>query len=485
MRGILVATSLALACAHAPRAPSLDGWRELRSPHFRLWTNLPSRDARTTLDQLETLRAALGTAWSAGDPADPPGTTNAIVLRDPRELRSFTVWTGLARVTRRGPLLVAAGTAVALGDASPRQALLAHEVAHDLDHRRMPGAPRWFDEGLASYLELAELVDAGRVRLGEISRDDLEAARTRPLLPLDDVARTPWETTSPAELTDVYRSSRLWVQLLRVEEPARIRTLEAALERGAPWRVAWVEARRDLDTGRLEDALRRWLHGGRFPTELHRFTVTRGPVEERALATWEVHLVFAELWKAGASTIDDDRSPRVRAELEAAALAAPDEPLPKVLLADLETHPDRRLEAAAGLRRAYPRSPDAAVLLARILRDDGGPVPGRREAMLDAVVLAPDDVDALTGHALEEARSGEYVRAFGALRRAEEIAPWNPTVFLTRAAILGPLGECEEAVDAVQRALDVLPDAADPTEVQSLVGERARVRRTCRPARVR
>src|SRR5262249_50985668 len=41
-----------------------------------------------------------------------------------------------------------------------------------------------------------------------------------------------------------------------------------------------------------------------------------------------------------------------RAELEPAARAAPDEPLPRVLLADLETDPDRRLARAEELRKA-------------------------------------------------------------------------------------------------------------------------------------
>ncbi|MGZ3447619.1 MAG: hypothetical protein ACXU88_18195, partial [Myxococcaceae bacterium] len=114
-----------------------------------------------------------------------------------------------------------------------------------------------------------------------------------------------------------------------------------------------------------------------------------------------MHVAQAELWSAGISSTDSaDRARRVRAELEAAARAAPDEALPRVLLADLETDPDRRLHQAEVLRRDYPRSPEAAVFLARVLREQGGPIEGRRGAMLDAVLLAPDDEDALTGHAL-------------------------------------------------------------------------------------
>jgi hypothetical protein len=479
VRALLVTGLLLVGCAHGPRPPQLDGWRELRSAHYLLRTDLPAPDARSTLEQLETLRAALQSVWSEADAADAPGITLAIVLRDRAELQSFTPWTGFATVIRRGPLIVASGPEVAFGDLSPHPELLAHEVAHGLDRRWMPGAPRWFDEGMASYLESAELIDAGRVRLGGLSRDEVEQARAHTLMALDAVAAAAWESASPSELLEIYRSARLWVHLLRAEEPARMRALEAALHRGVGWRTAWADVRRGLDTTRLEDALRGWLYVGALPTELRRFSPPRVQVQERALAPWEVHLTLAELLGAVSGDVPSDRQ---RVELEAAARAAPDEPLPQVLLADLEVDPDRRLSRAEALRKAYPRSPDAAVLLARVLREDGGPVEGRREAMLDAVVLAPDDVDALTAHALEEARVGELARAFQSLRQAGALAPWNPGVFVTRAAVLTRLGDCQEALDAMQRAMDVLPDEAPGAALAPLLKERARIQGTCRPA---
>ncbi|MGZ6080624.1 MAG: hypothetical protein ACXWK4_07410, partial [Myxococcaceae bacterium] len=159
----------------------------------------------------------------------------------------------------------------------------AHEMAHDLDHRRMPGAPRWFDEGLAAYLESAELIDAGRVRLGAMPRAELEQARAHRLIPLDTLVQTHWETLDPPALQELYRSARLWVQLLRAEERERLRALEAAVARGVPWRVAWAEARQGLDLALLEEALGRWLRAGDFPTELHRFTAPPTSIEEQPL----------------------------------------------------------------------------------------------------------------------------------------------------------------------------------------------------------
>ena len=232
MRALLVAILVCTGCAHPPRAPPLTGWRALRTPHLRLRTDLPPSDARTTVEQLETLRAALQTAWSEAE--ETPGMTEAIVLRDDAELRTFTELTGVATLTARGPLLVTAGSPTSFGDLSPDHAVLAHEMAHDLGHRWMPGAPRWFDEGLASYLESAELIDTGRVRLGAIRRVDLEYARAHPLIPLDTLVLTPWETQGPSAVRALYRSARLWVQLLRAEEGQRMRALESALRRESP-----------------------------------------------------------------------------------------------------------------------------------------------------------------------------------------------------------------------------------------------------------
>jgi len=47
--------------------------------------------------------------------------------------------------------------------------------------------------------------------------------------------------------------------------------------------------------------------------------------------------------------------------------------------------------------------------------------------------------------------------------------------------VLGAIGQCEPAVDSVQRALDVLPDDPPPAEVRTLIQERERISRTCRP----
>jgi len=484
MRPLLLAAVVLLGCAHDPAPPPVQGWRELRSAHFRLRTDLPEGSARSTLAKLETLRWWLQTAWSTG--GDSPGTTQAIVLRDPAELRSFTDRAGIATTSREGPLLVTAGSDVTFGDRSPGVQVLAHEVAHELIRRRMPGAPRWFQEGLASYLQSVIALDDHHVRFG-CTRSGLTAPLIpRALLSLDDTASRAWETATEEELDDLYLSARLWICLLRTEEPLRMRALEAALAAGTPWRRAWADLRGQLDLRHLGEKMWRLEQAGGWPTEVRPLVplaaaATR-PRTERLLAPWEVHLALAELWAVAARTRGaEGLARRVRTELEAAAAAAPDEPLPRVRLAALESDPDLRRARAEALVRRFPKSAEARVFLARVLQDDGGPAEERRAAALAAVDAAPDSVDALTAQAIEEVRAGNGAGALRSVARAEELEPWNPAVFIARAVVLGALGRCEDAVDAAQRALDVLPDDPPPADVRTLARDRERIRAACRP----
>jgi len=493
LRPFPLAVLLILGCAHDPHPPSVQGWRELRSTHFRLRTDLPESDARTTLEKLELLRWWLQSAWSTG--GDSPGTSNAIVLDRPAELRTFAPMPGIATTARDGPLLVTAGTETLFGDRSPGVQVLAHEVAHELIRRRMPGAPRWFHEGLAGYLQTVVALDDHRVRFGFAASDASEGQGSltspalqipRNLLSLDETASRNWETAPEDALSDLYLSARLWVALLRIEEPVRMRALEVALASGTSWRSAWADLRRDLDVGPLYEKLWRLVQSRGWTTELRVFVPLPPDIgralSQRLLAPWEVHLTLADLW-AMAARIRGGESfgSRVRAEIEAAAAAAPDEPVALVRLAELERDPDLRRGRAEALVQRFPGSGEARVFLARVLRDDGGPVEGRREAALAAVTVAPESVDALTAYAIEELRAGNASGAVRSLAHAEQLEPWNPAVFVARAVVLGGIGQCDLAVDSLQRALDVLPDDPPPADVRTLIQERERISRTCRP----
>jgi len=495
MRGVLVIGFITVACAHrAVVSPPATGWRELRSRHFRLRTDLPEGSARTTLVKLESLRWWLQSAWSTG--GDSPGTTQAIVLASPSELRSFTEIMGLATTSREGPLLVTAGFEGLLGDRSPPRALLAHEIGHELIRRRMPGAPRWFHEGLAGYLESVEPLDDRTVRFrlatyvrrtspiysGGTLEDDI------PMLSLDATVGRHWETATDAQVEDLYFWGRVWVAVLRSEEPGRMKALDAALAAGASWQHAWADVRTQLDVPYLQEKLWRYVHAGGWPSEVHEITPldrsTLQPPSERDMDSWEVHLCFADLWAMAARTKGGSGLARnVRTELEAAAREAPGEVAPQVRLAALERDPARRRARAEELIARFPGSPEALVFRARVLRDEGGQVEERRAAALAAIAAAPDSVDALTAHAFEELQVGNAESALVSVSRAAELEPWNSSVFVVRALVLGAIGRCDEAALEAQRAIDVLPDDPVYGDLKALIEERDRITRACMPAR--
>lgn len=127
----------------------------------------------------------------------------------------------------------------------------------------------------------------------------------------------------------------------------------------------------------------------------------------------------------------------------------------------------------------FPRSPEAQVFLARVLRDDGGPPEERRAAALAAIAAAPDSVDALTAHAIEELRAGNAGSALVAVSRAAELEPWNSSVLVVRSLVLGAIGRWDEAAIEAQRAIDVLPDDPAPADLRALVQERERITGAC------
>ena len=249
--------------------------------------------------------------------------------------------------------------------------------------------------------------------------------------------------------------------------------------RGAPPGPTHVEG---LDIAGLHEVVRRWVVARTLPFEEHSFAPPDVHATERAMAPWEVRLVLADLWTLGGPPEQRfERLWRARAELESAVREARGEALPRVRLAELEMDPEARLALAEAIARAHPDSPDAAVFLAAALRDDGRERPGRAEAIARATALAPEDPDALTAQAVEQARAGNLTVALQTARRAMALAPWSPTVFRVMANLLAASGRCEEALEVAQRTLSVLPHRAPPELVAAAHRDQSLIGSSCSP----
>jgi Flp pilus assembly protein TadD len=145
----------------------------------------------------------------------------------------------------------------------------------------------------------------------------------------------------------------------------------------------------------------------------------------------------------------------------------------------MEADPETRLAKAEAIARAHPESPEAAVFLAAVLRDDGRERDVRAQAIARAVALAPDDPDAITADAVEKARTGRVDAALEAAGRAVAVAPWSPVVFRVQANLLAAVGRCEEALDRTRRAQEVLPHRAPPELVDAVQHDLELIRGKC------
>jgi hypothetical protein len=157
-----LASAVAAACVTFPRAPDEGGspWIAVDTPHFALATDLdkaPAEDlARMLEDTWTAMEYALQSLPGGALEEDVPGSEPVLViaLRNDREREA---------VHKRSAGIFSAQTllppAVYIGDINANRSaeVLQHELAHALLSKRLPRVPRWLNEGIAVYLQTAEL----------------------------------------------------------------------------------------------------------------------------------------------------------------------------------------------------------------------------------------------------------------------------------------------------------------------------------------
>ena len=162
------------------------------------------------------------------------------------------------------------------------------------------------------------------------------------------------------------------------------------------------------------------------------------------------------------------------------------------------------LDRAEGLlRRATeldPSSADLAYRYARVLEDMGRVAEAMRAycrvrslagpggiadatARLDSLVAAerrrvPEAARDASRLALEAARRGDLRAALGEFDRATTIAPTWADAAYNRGVVLARLGRDDEAVEALRRYLELVPDAPDAPAVARRIGQLEVVART-------
>lgn len=491
---ILLAAVFMVGCAGVrPRAacPSEGGkpWREVRSAHFRMETDLEPEPARRTILELEQLRRGLLLAWHAG--FDPPGTVEVVVLRNPAEFGEFfrEGISGISTWSGSHPLLLLKGRDYLLGDDSAGVGVAAHELTHYLSAFTMPRQPLWFAEGLAMYALTIQLKgQPPKVSLGQLPGSLISELRAQGWQSLEQL----WGWRSMEGLDAFatkrdYRSSWLWVHYLIDMYPKPFAEFQRGLGRLEEPRHAFEAAFQGV--GDLNSGLRGYVDSARYAVLTGPLPEVTSSVEERGLDCADIHTLRARLRRVDEPGAFVDapalRQQRSEEDLSQALRENPTHEGAVVLRASLTPDVNQRLALARELLRAKPDSGPAWLLLAQSLEKAHAPVAEREQAWTRALELAPQSVEVLTGQARFELDQGQFPQALESARRAVALSPGDANALATEAAVYFQSGQCPESLTFQRRALEALRDSVSREVRQGLQETLTAYERACpRPSGV-
>ena len=313
--GPIAAAAPALAACPLTPVPE---WHQVTSAHFHLRTSLGADVAQRATLELERFRSALLTAWPAE--FDPEGRVEVILLSLP-ELAEF------ARGDVRGfvmdgrddaKILVIAQETGGAGATVRDQPALVHELAHYLSSFIFLTEPRWYSEGMASYLAMTRVsADNKTSILGTPNLEYLKYVKTHGVLPLEELWRWDERPTldDPKTQAGYYASSWLWVHYLLTVHGERLGKLHSAMSRAEDPRQAWEQSLgklKDLEEGMVAHATARSYTARSYPLR-----PVSTQLELKAVPHAEVHAVRARLAEFGLSGLpEEERKQRARLEVQ-------------------------------------------------------------------------------------------------------------------------------------------------------------------------
>jgi tetratricopeptide (TPR) repeat protein len=473
------------------RCPDRGGaaWREYRSDHFLVYSDLDREHAAGIVQELESVRA-MELAVMAEEGQEIAGRVRVVAPAEGRMFRAiappgvlgYSIVSGLGEPT------------IVLHAGSIRRdpEVLAHELAHSLSWHLYVRQPQWFTEGLAHFVQTVASTDpsrrglAGRVpriREARCTRDPPVPAKEllvwrRGLLPEEIMARQLWS----------------WVlyHWLWSEHPRELEAYQRRLGAGEDPVTAWATTFPELDPatrelGALDEALRRHCARGDLP--FRRASATAGTsFTEAPLTSAAVHVLLVEArgyWELRRRRIPEDEAPEAleeaaRPDLEEALEEDPLQPRALSRVADLEGRP-----AGPPLRRACAGRPgdwSAWFLLGDALEDEGD-LEGAEAAYRRAATLNADNAPTHNNLAWLLGNAARAAEALPFAERAARLAPWDPAVLDTLALVLDGQGACPAALRLQRRAVDLLGaggalnvmKGGDPAELRErLAGYEAR-----------
>ncbi len=176
--GALVALGLLAVEAHAAQ------WVEVRSPHFRVFSDAPRR-AQRVAGEFEEVRRAID-LFFPGIEHD-PSVVPIFAFSSSARMREFTGYGGrnTAGFFRPGEL---GGEIVLSLEVDSQQAwgVLYHEYFHSVTRHSLPGLPLWLNEGLAEIWANSS-ISGRKIQVGLVARGHMRYLGQAKLMPLDEM----------------------------------------------------------------------------------------------------------------------------------------------------------------------------------------------------------------------------------------------------------------------------------------------------------
>jgi len=471
----LLVLAVVAGCAHEGRfaSPTEGGqaWLEVASPHFLFRTDLPSGVAASVLRRLESDRALLLEAMPSLSAVQ--GRLEVIAYSSREDYWKATGiredFAGHLMMDQLGGQRVLMG--VSPGGVAEDQAVgLAHEIAHALTYHVVPQQPRWFAEGLATYLSSVARDKNGKRAVGETPSDWLVY---EDLVPVHDLFK--WIQASEGLEGRLYATAWVLVRQVATEDPQGLadyqRRLTAGEEPTRAWNGAFPRWRLDESGGQKElDRILAARQQDRLGFAREVSATVDPELAERTLSQSEVYTLRLTMGMAW---------PRERLEKEVAEALA----LDPGHVAALEWRAEwNRAEGVALARRAiaaHPGDARAWAMLGRALARTEAPRREMESAWRKAVELDPTSQNllGLAASVVSTAPAEAEDLAF----RAVGLAPWSPVAHSIRAEALVAIGGCAEA-----RHQAVLAQRfADDPDDRAWSSLQQYVERSCNPAAVR
>jgi tetratricopeptide (TPR) repeat protein len=466
-------------------------WSETISQHFVLRTDVDAAEARTTLAEMERLHAALAAAL-----ARPPQVVEGRV-----DLVAFASADDYAAITGNHRTSLAHFTPQPDGDLEPQPTIvmhagleretrgtILHELTHRFLHERWSDVPPWLDEGLAQYYSTLEVegnrafvgahggnltfvderqswADASTYRSDGISvstipavREILTASRASFYAHAAEGGGPSFDDrrTQAVLYASSWKLAQFFVDGAEDTYRSRFTSFLAALDAGSRPTSAFSKAFEGVDFEAIDTAFHWFLTRG--TSAQHPVSFRSAPpetTEGHTLSDAEVHLLWARTRQWTPDALD-----AIRKDIEEAARRDPGSPEPAYQEAVLAMRTRRFDAAARKLDAALAQRPeDPRYLLARSMVADHLAEQTRAE-ILDRLAKVARSAAQLAAVAEHDVAQGRADEALALSERAVRRDPHCWACQDVRALALLAKGRVDDALDAIHRAIALLPENA-------------------------